>query len=448
MKILLFNPWIIDTKAFDFWLKPIGLLILGRWFNESGHDVRLIDCLDRHHPIIRSSGRIVPEDRNNGTGKFLREPVQKPSSIQSIPRTLKRYGIPVSLIRNLLNAWKDQNWIPDQIFVTSMMTYWYLGVWEAVTMLKNAFPSRPVILGGVYASLMPNHARKSGADLLCLHTRPKEVWTFLNDLIFPLRSPISWMIPDYSFYHPPMSHLVYITSLGCPFRCTYCATPKLQSSMFEDPDQLFQCMIEDLDRTGAKDVALFDDAVLMDHTDHLDILLERIIRSKIPDRGIRFHLPNGLHARLLTQHTAKLMKQARFQTIRIGLETLNESHLHASGGKLTRQDFEDAVHILFQAGFSRKEISAYVMVNLPGQTKEDVKTTVQKCKDLGIGVNVNEYTPIPSTPDFQRGFFSQTIDPLLMNNAFLPYWWDKGMNAQEIQDLKNELNRDRRDGFI
>jgi hypothetical protein len=448
MKILLFNPWIIDVKAFDFWLKPIGLLTLGRWLKESGHEVRLMDCLDRHHPIIRNSGRIVPEDRSNGTGKFISEPIQKPFSIQSIPRTLKRYGMPVSMGKKILNEWKDHDWIPDQIFVTSMMTYWYLGAWEAISVLKETFPSRPVVLGGVYPSLMPNHARNSGADLICPHTRPKEVWTFLNEHRFDLRSPISWMIPDYSFYNQPLSHLVYITSLGCPFRCTYCATPKLQSPMFEDPDRLTQCMIADLDRTGAQNIALFDDAILMNHTDHLDLLLENIIQSRIPDRGVRFHLPNGLHARLLTQRTASLMKQARFQTIRIGVETLNERYLLASGGKLNRQDFENAVHTLFQAGFSRKEISAYVMINLPGQTNEDVKTTIQKCKDLGIGVNVNEYSPIPGTPDYQSEIFVESTDPLLMNNALLPYWWDKGMSVQEIQKLKNELNRDRRDGFI
>ncbi len=41
------------------------------------------------------------------------------------------------------------------------MTYWYPGVTAAIRLAKEHFPGVPVILGGIYASLCPDHARAS-----------------------------------------------------------------------------------------------------------------------------------------------------------------------------------------------------------------------------------------------------------------------------------------------
>ena len=54
---------------------------------------------------------------------------------------------------------------PDIILVTSAMTYWYTGVQETIGMVREIFPKTPVVLGGVYATLCPDHARQHcGAD--------------------------------------------------------------------------------------------------------------------------------------------------------------------------------------------------------------------------------------------------------------------------------------------
>jgi hypothetical protein len=52
-KILLVNPPIYDFAAYDFWLKPYGLLrIAGRL--RKGNNLYLFDYLDRHHPALRN----------------------------------------------------------------------------------------------------------------------------------------------------------------------------------------------------------------------------------------------------------------------------------------------------------------------------------------------------------------------------------------------------------
>ncbi len=48
--ILLINPWITDFAAYNFWIRPIGLLYIASLLRENGFQVTLIDCLDS--PIV------------------------------------------------------------------------------------------------------------------------------------------------------------------------------------------------------------------------------------------------------------------------------------------------------------------------------------------------------------------------------------------------------------
>lgn len=53
---------------------------------------------------------------------------------------------------------------PDEIKVTSLFTYWSKQVWDSVAYYKNIYPNAKIEVGGIYASLMPKHAKKSGCD--------------------------------------------------------------------------------------------------------------------------------------------------------------------------------------------------------------------------------------------------------------------------------------------
>ena len=50
--------------------------------------------------------------------------------------------------------------VPRAILVTSLMTYWYPGVQETIQLLRSVFPEVPILLGGIYASLLPEHAQE------------------------------------------------------------------------------------------------------------------------------------------------------------------------------------------------------------------------------------------------------------------------------------------------
>ena len=85
--ILLINPWITDFAAYNFWVRPLGLLYISSLLRENGFRVTLIDCLD-----------LLIKTKTYGDGKLFKTKIEKPFSLKSIPRNYSRYGIPEEIV--------------------------------------------------------------------------------------------------------------------------------------------------------------------------------------------------------------------------------------------------------------------------------------------------------------------------------------------------------------
>jgi len=433
-RILLVNPWIEDVSAYDYWLKPLGLLYISSALKHLGIEPFVIDCLDRNDLELVSFGA-RRGDRLFGTGKFLEEEIPKPHSIALIPRKFKRFGFPEEVMRRKL----EKSGSVDGVFVTSMMTYWHYGVSDTIRVIREEKPGIPILLGGVYATLLPDHARQySGADFVCPGTGMKPLEKALGYLGLDRKLQFDWfetLDPDYSFYASP-HYAVLVTSLGCPFRCTYCASNSLWNGFHSRDSVKTASYIQFLLETKhLSDVVFFDDAILAGNG------FKELMRE-IENRRIRtrFHLPNGVHARFLDMETADLLFENNFKTIKIGLETSDPEMQNATGGKVSLREFYRAVENLSRAGFTFREVSAYIMVNLPGQSESDILNSLEVCEKLGVNPSINEFTPIPGTVQWKdlvdRGMFSEEIDPLLLNNSILPHWWEGGFSLKTVQRLK------------
>ena len=142
------------------WAKPLGLLYMASYLRRHGVRVLLWDAMARGE---RSRKARLPVQRDYGTGKYYRVPVERPSPLKHIPKTYARYGLGPDTLQRYLDTIET----PDAVLVTSLMTYWYRGVFEAIELVKETFPHVPVFLGGIYASLCTEHAlNSSGADYI------------------------------------------------------------------------------------------------------------------------------------------------------------------------------------------------------------------------------------------------------------------------------------------
>lgn len=425
-RILCINPWIYDFAAYDYWSKPLGLLYIASFLRERSLEVDFLDCLDKWHPqLLRRQGRTAPKQRSSGIGHFHREPVPTPPCVSFVPRQFARYGLPEDIFLEELTRRPR----PDAILVTSIMTYWYMGPQHVVQLCRQVFPGAPIVLGGIYASLMPDHARRAvKPDYLI--TGPGE-YALANLLADLLKTPeLTQAFPSHLDGFPPPAfdllrkndYLIVMTSRGCPFRCTFCATYKIDSAFSQrSPDRVVEEILSQTQRFGVQDVAFYDDALLMQASQRIKPILREIIASRRP---LRFHTPNGLHARYIDEELATLMHRSRFKTIRLSLESVAKERLRDIHNKITPGEMTRAVQHLIKAGYQPHELETYIIMGLPHQPLEEVIETILYANSLGIQIRLSSFSPIPGTTDYQRainnGSFPPDADPLLTNKTVIP----------------------------
>jgi radical SAM superfamily enzyme YgiQ (UPF0313 family) len=416
--LLLINPWIYDFAAYDYFAQPLGLLSLVGLLESGGYAVHFLDCLGAPHA----------KPGPFGTGRYPKEILPPPPALAGINRRYGRYGISEAAFRQRLAQVPK----PAAILVTSLMTYWYPGVAAAIRLARERFSDVPVILGGIYATLCPEHARQhSGADHVVAGPGEATIFTLLKEITgLPSAGPTS-SVSDaldslpYPALHflTSLSYIPILTSRGCPLNCSYCASRLLQPAYRRrEPKAVADELISWQRQLGLSDVAFYDDALLVSAEDHLLVILEELAR-----RGgtFRFHTPNGLHARLITREVAHGLKRANFATLRLGAETtaLGQARLDR---KLEKGELETALAHLREAGFSRESIGVYLLIGLPDQEEAEVTVSIQEVKALGATPVLALYSPIPGTALWSRAQaasrYDLNTDPLFHNNSLFPCW--------------------------
>ncbi|MBD3266641.1 radical SAM protein [bacterium] len=437
MHVLLFNPWITDFAAFDLWTRPLNLLRLGAVLRQYGCTVELFDCMDRFSPWLKGLRQRNHRMNALGCGHYYFEIIPNPDLLSFVPRQYKRFGIPKQRVREALYQMEE----PNCIVVSCMMTYWYPGAFEAISLLREVFPTVPIVLGGVYPTLCFEHAKTgSGADWIC---RGPHWFSIAAEILSLVEQPIpmqgdhaTWIEPAYDLLQNE-SAFPLLTSVGCPFHCTYCATHSIWPKYVSYPVQQVVDSIERLVKEyGATDLAFYDDALLIHKKSHFLPMMEEIVRGQLP---VRFHTPNAVHVRELDARTAQVMKKAGFQTIRLALETVAGDWQQNTGAKVFTSEYLEAMDSLKAAGFSSREIGTYIMYGLPNQPLDNVVQACNVVHHAGSEIKIAMYSPVPGTSLFQEtnhGFvFDPTQDPLLQNNSLAP-WRTGQISYAEYQDLK------------
>lgn len=447
--IILINPWIYDFAAYDLWSKPLGLLYIAGYLKKLGFGVHLVDCLDVYHPEMKTGDSVRHAVRRKyGTGKYWRQAIPAPPALSHINRTYSRYGITKELFIKELQRIQS----PSAILVTSLMTYWYPGVVEAISLAKKVHPGVPVILGGIYARLCESHARQfSGADYLSTGVLLPDMGPLLDLLkgfnIATPRTPtddIEIPYPAFNLLNKP-GYVCIMTSTGCPYRCRYCASSYLYPEFSRrDPMGVIKEIRFWNREYSIQDFAFYDDALLVNPERHAAPIMEGIIRDGL---NIRFHTPNALHVKEISQDIAGLLKASGFRTIRLGLETSEIDRHNNLDNKVSEGDFEKAVKHLAGAGFKKGDIGAYVLMGLPHQSVRSVENTVRFVGDAGAVPYLAEYSPLPHTTLWDESIRCSSYDlanePLFHNNTLLPCWdEDKRQKVPTLRQMVREIRQE------
>lgn len=403
MKALLVNPWIYDFAAYNFWVRPLGLYRVAEWLHERGVDVRLVDAMS---PF-------------SAPGRFKRTVVPRPLVLADFPRNYARYGIDVSAFKERVLAEAPF----DAVFITSVMSYWYPGVALCAWILKGMYPKVPVFLGGIYASLWKEHAQAiAWVDHVVkgpIEYATEEICDILGLPARPVRGKRRWFqlgLWDGSSYGAVR------LATGCPFNCTYCASNRIAKGFRPREIEDVILELEALYSYGVREIAFYDDALLVDFDSRLRKVLDTVLARGL---DLRFHCPNGLHARFMDKTVSRYLKMANFKTIRLSLETVSRERQVATGGKVSNTHLDQAVENLIEAGVPRECIGVYLLAGLPGQGADDVMDGIRFVRSLGVRPFIAEFSPIPGTVEWSRlvhaGIIDPAnVDPILTNNSVFP----------------------------
>ncbi|MGA3173103.1 MAG: radical SAM protein [Syntrophorhabdales bacterium] len=430
-KVLLINPYVYDVSAYSFWSAPLGLLQIGSILRENGMEVELLDCL-----LERDEKR-----KEDGRAPFVKQRAENPEPASSIGKRFNRYGISADELRARLCALAA----PDLVLVTCAMTYWYKGAREVVELVRDVFPGTRIVVGGMYASLCNDHARgqMKQADLVVTNGTLDLFYAFVEEAVGwgldrkPQQADLgAFPFPAFDLYEKRY-FVPLLTSIGCVYRCTYCAAAYLYP---RPARRAVKAVLEEIrhwsDR-GVSRFTLYDDNFLADPGALAKPLLSSI--ASFPFE-ISLYNPNGLNASLLDGEIASLLRDARFREVRLGLETADPLKQKQTGGKVTRQGFARAVDLLYRAGFPAGSIRAYVLAGLPLQPHEEVRETVDFASDLGVAVDLATYAPIPHTEMFEKyaplARYPIADEPLFQNNALFPFAWE-GFTEADLDELKS-----------
>src|SRR5919109_267456 len=425
-RILLVNPPICDFSAYDFWLKPYGMLRVAGFLRGEA-DFALFDYLNRlDSRVPQQSYRADPW----GRGEFYSELIDKPAIFSGIRRRFKRFGLPRANFREFLSNEKPL----DYAFIQTGMTYWYLGVKEVIADLRKYSPHTKIILGGVYATICAPHARSLGADLVIDGMDLSPLWQLVGV------APRERSLPLWNLY-PRLETGVLKLADGCPFHCTYCSVPQVYPKFHARPLDHPMAELEFLIDCGAEQIAFYDDALLF-KPDEILIPFLKAVRH----RGFRvtFHTPNALNARFINRELADGMIETGFKNIYLGFESSAYAWQKKTRGKVYAEELARAVDHLIRAGADSRYIHAYIIVGHPVAVEQQVEESIDFAHSLGIRVMLSEFSPIPGTPDGE--FCRRRIDleePLNHNKtAFTLHWLGKA-EVNRLKTLVWRSNQDR-----
>lgn len=433
------NPWIYDFAAFNLWSRPVGLLSCLDMLRRAGASVTLLDCLEPPGPDTA-----WPPARSDATGHYPKARLPKPDALRSIPRNWSRYGLHPDQVAHILQCSEP----PDAVLISCVMTYWYPGVTAMVQLLRRIWPRTPIILGGIYATLCPQHADSQEADVVFhgpLERRDNwnGFWRFLGSDPPPIPKNAGLELALDMYARPGFS--VLLGSRGCPHACPYCASKQLfRGYVHQSASGLTRIVAQESGR-GIQNFAFYDDALLANANDWLAPWMNTQAQSKVP---IHLHTPNAVHVRYLTPALCRQMRRAGFRTIRLGLET--SAFDSRMDKKVSADQWSAAMDALFGAGFSADQIGAYVLFGLPKQDMDEVRESIRFVRSFGLRPHLALYSPIPGTPLFEQACDTSPYplqeEPLFHNPSLWPcvpggFSWQGRGQWRRLTKVKNDVRR-------
>jgi radical SAM superfamily enzyme YgiQ (UPF0313 family) len=174
------------------------------------------------------------------------------------------------------------------------------------------------------------------------------------------------------------------TTRGCVFKCKFCYYPKSYDKQYYlEPGQV-EAGLRHAQERGVREVFLLD-PTLNQRKDFADLL--RLLAEGNPGR--RFTYFGELRAEGINVETARLLEQANFTEVEIGLQSIDPEAQHLMDRKNNLRAFERGVRAIMAEGI---QVKVDLIIGLPGDTVESVLRGMHYLKTEKLYTDMQVFT--------------------------------------------------------
>lgn len=239
--------------------------------------------------------------------------------------------------------------------------------------------------------------------------KPRKLIDDLDRLPFP-----SWhLIPPSEYPPSPQGFFVkdypvapIITSRGCPYACTYCASNNFWRRKWRarSPDNVVSEIELLAEKYGVKEVEISDDNFTLDKI-RAGKICEGLIRRNL---NIHWSCPNGIRVDKIDRELLRKMKRSGCYMIIFGVESLSERVLRRVRKKTDISQIKKAVKISRHEGIIT---GGFFIFGLPYETSNSALQTIKLAKKLDLDfAQFHVFTPLPGSTEFSNWIKKEKID--------------------------------------
>lgn len=186
--------------------------------------------------------------------------------------------------------------------------------------------------------------------------------------------------------------LLLETSRGCRFRCKFCYYWKSYDKTYFLADETILASVQHAAERGAREVFLLDPT--LNQRKDFDDLLRLLARG---NPGGRFTYFGELRAEGVTEETARLLRDANFTEVEVGLQSIDPGAMMLMDRKNNLRAFERGVRAMMNEGI---RVKVDLIIGLPGDDLASVRRGLHYLRDNGLCSDLQAFNlaVLPGTP--------------------------------------------------
>jgi radical SAM superfamily enzyme YgiQ (UPF0313 family) len=228
----------------------------------------------------------------------------------------------------------------------------------------------------------------------------------IDEIPFP-----SWdLLPMDKYQFCGQRYASMLTSRGCPFNCSFCASSRLFGGFWRgrSPENVVEEIRLLHDKFGVKNIEFVDDTFTLDQK-RAERICDEIVRE-----GLDISWGASSRVDTLSRSLVEKMKKAGCWILFLGIESGCQKILDVIGKRITIEQARKAVKIIKEAGV---QVLGSFIIGFLQDTIETISETIRFAKTLNLDyAEFSILTPYPGTPIYEHA---------KKNNLLLTEDWSK-----------------------